>query len=53
VTSLIGLAFLPRGSVLGDYSPNCSGCALLKAARSEQLPEKVRAGAGVIPSSSI
>jgi hypothetical protein len=51
VTSVIGLAFLPRGWVLAVITLQLLPLPLLKAKCPERFPDKVRAGPGVPPSS--
>jgi hypothetical protein len=48
---VIGLTFLPRGSVLTVITVQLLRCSLLKAARPEGFPDKVPAGPDVPPSS--
>jgi hypothetical protein len=52
VTPVIGLVFLPRGSVLTVTILQLLPLPLFKAARPERLPAKVRSGPGVPLSTS-
>jgi hypothetical protein len=52
VTSVVGLVFLPGGSVVMVITPHCPLCSLLKSVRPERFPDKERA-APHVPSSSL